>query len=507
MSGGSSLARLLEAGDFTAVTAPRGLDVAITGPVLHDSLKPPSSRSGSVVLLVGVDPAAPGSAAVLYGLVEAAAVVVRTPACAEVAEAAQRAGVALLTCPLPWARVFALVEAASADRAPGTAAQALAGIAPGDLDTLADDAAALLGRPVMFVDPEWRLLAYSAVLGQWTDALHRELLLARAVPEREAPSATRRLLLAGNRALRFWNEDGDEAVWRIGAGVRSAGQPVGMLWVLEGHDQLPLELLAVIEEVARLSGPHVARHLAARTRDRERRGRLAGQAIDGRDAAAACRALGLDLSAGCAVVAVRAADGARVLDAVSAALAARRHAAACVQRSDVVYCILPGDSAYEVVAGLATDLGIRAGIGGTARDGAGLARSRRLAHLVLGVLEEGGEPDDATLRARVAVREFLELLAATPELLLHELPLAQEETALAWIEALGDAAGVAGRTGLHPNGVRYRIRRLAELGLDLDDPDTRLLAWLRLRLAAGQRPRAQVQVAGPAVARVADEGD
>jgi hypothetical protein len=34
---------------------------------------------------------------------------------------------------------------------------------------------------------------------------------------------------------------------------------------------------------------------------------------------------------------------------------------------------------------------------------------------------------------------------------------------------------------VHPNTIRYRLRRVRKLtGIDLDDPDDRLVAWLQL---------------------------
>jgi DNA-binding PucR family transcriptional regulator len=36
---------------------------------------------------------------------------------------------------------------------------------------------------------------------------------------------------------------------------------------------------------------------------------------------------------------------------------------------------------------------------------------------------------------------------------------------------------------VHENTLRYRIRRLPDMfGLDLDDPETRLVTWLRLTI-------------------------
>ncbi|MFD0889528.1 ATP-binding cassette domain-containing protein, partial [Streptosporangium algeriense] len=56
------------------------------------------------------------------------------------------------------------------------------------------------------------------------------------------------------------------------------------------------------------------------------------------------------------------------------------------------------------------------------------------------------------------------------------------ESALAWIESHGDVRAAARRLGVHPNTLRYRVRKLAADGLDLSDPHTRLVTWLRLRL-------------------------
>ncbi|WP_327238330.1 helix-turn-helix domain-containing protein [Streptomyces sp. NBC_01317] len=53
----------------------------------------------------------------------------------------------------------------------------------------------------------------------------------------------------------------------------------------------------------------------------------------------------------------------------------------------------------------------------------------------------------------------------------------------AYLDAFGEALPAAGRLGVHENTLRCRIRRVQELfGLDLDEPDTRLVTWLQLRL-------------------------
>jgi DNA-binding PucR family transcriptional regulator len=54
---------------------------------------------------------------------------------------------------------------------------------------------------------------------------------------------------------------------------------------------------------------------------------------------------------------------------------------------------------------------------------------------------------------------------------------------LAYLDALGDVRAAAASLHVHPNTLRYRLRRAADAaGLDLDDPLLRLFAGLQLRL-------------------------
>ncbi|MGH2969044.1 MAG: PucR family transcriptional regulator, partial [Solirubrobacteraceae bacterium] len=60
------------------------------------------------------------------------------------------------------------------------------------------------------------------------------------------------------------------------------------------------------------------------------------------------------------------------------------------------------------------------------------------------------------------------------------------DTLRAYLDHWGDVAATARALGLHPNTLRYRVRRLVELsGLDLDDPEERLVAELQVRLLVG----------------------
>jgi DNA-binding PucR family transcriptional regulator len=55
-----------------------------------------------------------------------------------------------------------------------------------------------------------------------------------------------------------------------------------------------------------------------------------------------------------------------------------------------------------------------------------------------------------------------------------------------WFECVGDTRLCAERMGLHNNTVRYRIRRVEEVGgISLADADDRLLLEMQVRLFRG----------------------
>ena len=56
------------------------------------------------------------------------------------------------------------------------------------------------------------------------------------------------------------------------------------------------------------------------------------------------------------------------------------------------------------------------------------------------------------------------------------------DTLQAYLDGFGDIAAVSQRLHVHPNTVRYRVRRIEKLlSTSLDDPDDRLVLALGLR--------------------------
>ena len=116
------------------------------------------------------------------------------------------------------------------------------------------------------------------------------------------------------------------------------------------------------------------------------------------------------------------------------------------------------------------------------------ARARAAAAVSDGPLRQAG-----ALASRVAVAQAVEALASSPvhsdptaELLRHDAARGADlaSTLLTWLELHGEVGETAKRLTVHPNTLRYRLRRAAELvDGDLNDPDVRLDVHLRLRRA------------------------
>lgn len=122
---------------------------------------------------------------------------------------------------------------------------------------------------------------------------------------------------------------------------------------------------------------------------------------------------------------------------------------------------------------------------------------------MLDVLESGlgDEPDVAVfadIRADVLLSQTLDLLAASPDLRdpgvarlveydrQHRTDLVG--SVVAWLDAMGDVRAAAERLTVHPDTLRYRVRRAVAVGgLRLGDPRARLVHHLQLLAAQRQQ--------------------
>lgn len=514
------------------VAAPRGLGVAITDPVILDPSEPQAPPAGSVVLAVGVDaPAA--RAGLLHRLAgaEVAAVVFKHAGPLETAvlAAADETGVALLAAPpgLAWGQLFTLVLTASNAAPP--AAGGLPEAPLGDLFALANAVAAMVGGATTIEDPHSRVLAYSS-LDHPIDVPRQETILGRQVPaewvRRLHDSGVFRRLWQTDEVVQvtdFTDEPGYRP--RIAVSVRAGGELLGSLWVIEGGQPLDAEARRTLREAADIAALHLLRHRSAHDVDRRRRSDALLSVLEGRDRGdRAHDVLDVDAHSPVAVIAFDAgeADDAaavmraqRVADLVAVYCESYRRQAACAVSGSRVYALVPalttdgGDAAATLAeaivarAGQALRVRLRAGVGSTVSGLAGVVESRREADRVLDVLTAAAE-QVATIdqvRARVILDRLRRIAREQPDLTTGRLQALAEQDAAkgtAWVQTLrayfdafGDMAAAAAMVNVHPNTFRYRLRRITEVwGLDLDDPDERLVAELQLRFLEepGRRP-------------------
>lgn len=510
--------------DFVA--APRGLDIGIGDTLILDPSESLPSAPGAVVLAVGVDTDR-ARVALLRQLADAGAAVaivkIDEPPDAVVRAAAEETGVAVLGAPsaLSWGQLYSLLVTASA------AAPAADGAQPqvplGDLFSLANAVAAMVGGATTIEDPHNRVLAYSN-LGHPIDPPREQTILGRQVPT----EWIRRLQAAGVFG-RLWHTDdvirirdfvADEDLRcrpRIAVAVRAGGETLGSLWVVEGHQPLPDEAGRTLREAADIAALHLLRHRSAADVERRRRAEALVAVLDGKVGDHSRDVLGMpvgrpvtvaafDVTAGTPEV-VMAAQ--RVADLVAVYCESYRRQAACAASGGRIYALLPVDAdgtggsdaavalARSIVdrAAAALQLRLHAGVGSVVPGLDDVAHSRREADEVLDVLAGGTGPEVAPIlavRERVVLHRLRQLAALHPELAAGRVTALAEQDAAkgtswvatlrAYFDAFGDMARAAAAVNVHPNTFRYRLRRIGEVfGLDLTDPDERLVAELQLR--------------------------
>ncbi|MFI2758268.1 PucR family transcriptional regulator [Streptomyces echinatus] len=493
-------------------TAPAGLGVPVTEAVLHDGGVPLPRLPGALLLAVGVPAADAGPLLAAAGEAGLTGVVVR--GADGPAAAAEAHGVALLSVPgdAAWHHVHLLL--ASAISARSAAVPADTGL--GDLFALADAIATATGGATAIEDPRQRVLAYSTVAGQPVDEDRRQGILGRQVPAGPQNTEQYRRLFAAGRPL--WLPALSEAdLPRLAMPVRAGGETLGSVWVVDGGSLAP-DAEDTLVQGASTAALLLLRARAARELARHRGGDLLRRLLDGTaaDPATAAARLGVD---GPARVAAFALDSAasvpdaertalRLLDVVRLQCEARYGRHACVLVDGVVYAVLPGPGerhrrlAEDIVAraGQALRVPVRAGLGEVVPGGEGLADSRADADLVLRVLDADlpvAVVDE--VRARVTLLRLTEVMAERRELsaggwrrvLAYDAGhgTAYARTLICWFEAGCDMAGAASALAVHPNTCRYRLRQLQQhTGIDLTDPDERLILWLHLRTLADLSP-------------------
>ena len=489
-----------------------------------------SPLTGAALLMPGFEGTGQAAATVIASLAARGATVVLVRADQVVEEmlaAAEEAGMAVLAVEprLSWDRLFVLISAALASAelaesaAPGQQPQR------GDLFALADGIAAAVGGNTIIGDGQNRVLAYSN-LGDPTDSWRRDTILGRTPPEewirRFRDEGIYDRMRRPGEVVRFEIEGEERFRPRRAVGVHAAGRMIGAIAVAQGERPFDAETDRVLLDAARLAAMHLlryeSRHMLRQHAQEERlRGVLTGE----EDVRAAVARMGLPREGPFVVAAVAVRGGGavdplalpRVWDFIRMRWPSGLDGAQAVV-DDRLYLLLCGgpldaDRILHALDGM-VDGGARlvgaplvAGLGDEVVSAEEIARSRDAADAVLDILlTDLPDTPAATLDhvwPRVVIRR-LEAAVSTPEAMRlgkaarlhhhdveHGTDLAESLRVL--LEETGDVRAAAERLRVHPNTLRYRIRRALEIsGIDLRDPVDRLVAEVQLHSLAAEVP-------------------
>jgi len=506
--------------------APAGLDVPVTGLAIVDPDDDPNAHSGQLVLVIGARGRDAARTVRSVGRGGAVAVAVKTEgAVDELRAAALQVGVALLTVrpEVRWERLESLARSVL------DGGGDIGDDGPGDLFSLAQTIALLTRGIVVVEDTASRVLAYSR---SDSDAAQVDELRRLSILGWQGPADYLRLLRewgvfdrlrTGEDVVRI-DERAELGIRaRLAVGIHAGPRFLGTIWVQEGADPFSERAEDVLLGAARVAAGHLIRRRSQQAPGARWTRELVAGLLDGRtDPTLVASTFGLDERAPTLVVAfrVQATDRAahelsvaELTEVVGVHAATYRRSALAAPQGARVYAVLPnvprastgkGGAEPSLVAMCTevaamtlrrTGVRVQAGVGAAAAGLGGVPASRAEADRVLDAM---GDADDVAvfgdLRAEVLLNQTLGLLRDSPELrdpavaLLvgydreHDTDLVG--SVLAWLDAMGDVRAAAQRLTVHPNTLRYRLRRATAVGgLVLDDPRARLMHHLQLLVA------------------------
>ncbi|MFG2576342.1 helix-turn-helix domain-containing protein [Streptomyces sp. NPDC048481] len=534
-----TLERLLSVVGVGAVelhSAPKGLGAAVTGVNVLD-LREPVVRPRELLLAVGVDPGSALAVDVVRraGESDAAGVVFGPgrpePTAGALQSAAEEGGTALLfrTAWCTWAQLVGVLRAGLASAGVPPMA-GLGGPRLGDLNSLADAVAALVGGAVTIEDTESRVLAYSST-EENVDEQRRLTILGRRVPPWRVAAMREagffQALWAGDDVLHR-PAHGQNPERLVGA-VRAGGEALGSIWVaaVAGRPLAP-NASEALRAAARAAAAHLLHHRTHSSDDRLVEDAARALLEERGSVEVLAERASLPLREPCAVLAVGTGaadqgdgDPSGLYGLLTLHCAAYGHRAVVVPAGGRILVLVGAlDRDLGRAEGQMTRLGetlahqLSATLGGPLKVGLGdvapgLARapeSRRAAELALRALTEaagsrtvartGDVADAVGILHVVGALRGVDLSPQTSVARLRAFDAEHSgsclvETLRAYLDHFGDVSAASRALSVHSNSLRYRLRRIAQVsGLDLADPDARLLAQLQLRLSdevGGQR--------------------
>jgi DNA-binding PucR family transcriptional regulator len=532
------LGQLLLALDATMVSlvdAPRGLDLTVASAALIDSDDvrlglAPAAGSADVFFLLGVtdeetlrwiDGQARGQVPV--------AIFVKQPSAPVVAKAVAVGSAVVAVEPRArWERLYQLVNHVFEHHQP---AQDRGDVDSGtDLFGLAQSLADRIHGMISIENAESHVLAYSASNDE-ADDLRRLSILGRAGPPEHLKWIGQwgifDALRSGGEVVRVAErpELGLRPRLAIGihqpaAGARQPRAFAGSIWVQQGSRPLADDAEQMLRGAAVLAARIMSR-LAARPSTQTRwLQQLLGLAdVAGPlDLPVIARELGLAADDTAALIGWDIIDTrdpgsrpARLAEVLALSASAFRRDAQVATNGSRIYVLLPKTATARsvtswvrgTISALATELGVqlRAAIAAPVAGLVGVAAARAEVDRVLDSAERHPAFAQVTslaeARTTVLLDEIVTLVGSDQRLVdprIHDLragdPLLAE-TLRAYLDSFGDIAAAAQSLQVHPNTVRYRVRRIEKLlSTSLADPEVRLVFSLGLRVSERVSERA-----------------
>ncbi|MDZ7918229.1 MAG: helix-turn-helix domain-containing protein [Rhodococcus sp. (in: high G+C Gram-positive bacteria)] len=366
-----------------------------------------------------------------------------------------------------------------------------------DLSALADATATAVGGAVSVMDPQGYVVAYSSVPGQPIDDVRRDGILGKQVPARYMVHHIDPLF---RRSSTVHVVDVPGAFPRLAVAVSADGEYLGSIWCIVSTVPSGPPDRGVVTALTRAAAAAVplllARHRPAGSGNPRARALLTDPAVvtspgshfsvvaarvDSTQPEAMLVQLGglLELTLG-----GDADSGFVVDDHVVFFVVATEGDCGVVEDAEEVRC--RAEAAFGVP--------VTCAVGGP-HERPAVARSH--ARWTLDAIESGSHTvtfEQARVpvtldRAADALSDVPLALPTVERMLSYDAAEGTDygATVLALLAHESNVAAASASLYLHANTFRYRLRRTKELfDLDLDDPDTRLLVWMSLRLRAGR---------------------
>ncbi len=514
--------RALGSSLLNVLAAPRGVDVPVRAPVIFDAAEELPEEQHAILLLVGARPSDVATEVAIMSAAEkgygATVVKLRAQDPRHLVDASTRAGVAVLVAAddVPWRRLDSLLTAAVG--VAGGASDARSPEQPGDMFSLANAVAGVLGGAVAIEDAGRNVVAYSTLPGQRIDKIRREGILARRIPDLSKHDQQYRDVHAAKGTVRYPFDTSVGELPRVAVPIRAGNEVLGSIWVIEEHPPLVADSDAILKDAAKVAALYLIRRSVASDIERQAKIEMLQGLLEGRvPVASAARALGLQPTEEFALVgfACQHSDAESVVSVgLRLAEEVERYASAFRPNASVavdgtVYVLLPGvrDEASAVRfareavahAGQVVPLAVHGAVARLASDPALAPRLRDEIDDVIRVLSADRLPTTVVtgrqMHNRILLGTLLEALErdsvglhpGIEALVIHDRDrdTTYGATMLAYFNADGNVSEAAAALIVHPNTLRYRLRRAKQLfGLDLDDADERLLIWMQLRLVA-----------------------